>query len=244
MTSDPNDAHLAEDGVLFVDRSPRGMHWNCSALEDTHNTYCVAGLNRYEDDHLRARWIFCPCQSCRPPKFDFEHCQLQHWLGDWSDHSISYISRFEASAKADDLQEQIGRFASTIKARSFVVVGMSARAAKDDAFAKDDSKLRYSIVQALDEPWVTTKRITSNVDGVIPVNSWACEIRWFKRIGVFDFVPDADDNDDGVRVINLESCVLIEGISLEERSEGVFSLNQDDHRGIGKRNLGRFSSNR
>ena len=64
VTSDPNDPHLGEEGVIYVDSSKRGMEWSCSALDDTHNTYCVAGRNRHEDDHLLARWSFCPCRSC------------------------------------------------------------------------------------------------------------------------------------------------------------------------------------
>jgi hypothetical protein len=67
-------------------------------------------------------------------------------------------------------------FDETITAGKLVVVGMSSKDEVDDVFAKNNAKLRFYNVEALNEPIRITTRITTNVDGYIPQISLACEV--------------------------------------------------------------------
>ena len=222
------------------------MAFDCNAMEDTHNTYCVAGMNKDEDDHLRKMWIFCSCVSCRPPSFDFENCRMKSWLGRWEDHTIAYTSSVEKAAKKEAMKVKLSAFCDSVASMTFLVVGMSDAGVQADEFAgsgDEEVQFRYYIVKALNRPYVTTERITENVDGIIQKGKRACEVLWLRRIEGFKFEPDVDDRDNGVRKIEMSSCILVTPhVELENLGDGTYKITPDSHRRINQRNLARFSS--
>jgi hypothetical protein len=231
------DDHRGEEGVVFIDRSTKAMNVDCEALEDTHGTYCVGGFNRFEDDHLCKRFVFCPCQSCRPPAFDFDNCKLKDWTGTWENHTIAYKSGAAVTEKKKEMKASIRCFSEEVELGTFLVVGMSAKEAAADSDVINNSTLRFSVVRTVDVPFFTEKRITENVEGVIQKGNWVCEVQWLKRVSALGFVPE----DTAFDMINMESCILIKDLRPENR-DGVFHITPDDHARIKARNLARFSS--
>jgi hypothetical protein len=97
---------------------------------------CAGGFNRFEDDHLCKCFVYCPCQSCRPPEFDFENCQLKDWTGIWENHTIAYKSGAAVTEKKKEMRAAIKGFSEEVEQGTFLVVGLSAKEAADDDYVK------------------------------------------------------------------------------------------------------------
>jgi len=202
---------------------------------------CAGGFNRFEDDHLSKCFVYCPCQSCRPPEFDFENCQLKDWTGTWENHTIAYKSGAAVTEKKKEMRAAIKGFSEEVEQGTFLVVGLSAKEAADDDYVKKNSMLRFSVVRAVDVPFFTEQRITANVEGVIQKGNWVCEVQWLKRVSALGFVPEDTDSEQTFDVISMESCMLIDDLYLED-PDGAFHTTPVDYARIKSRNLARFSS--
>ncbi|KAJ1446022.1 hypothetical protein M885DRAFT_547989 [Pelagophyceae sp. CCMP2097] len=173
LTSDPEDPHLEDDDVIYIDRSTK---WNVCGLPGSNEMHFFASANLRldptDDEHILAKPFFCVCEACRVT--EFHKCKATEWTGHHTTHSIRYTDTPRATFKRAEVLGAFTAFANSASDGDALVFAL-----------EEDDGHPYGIAIADGPPFKAEKALKTAADGVsqkIITGEWCARIKfWLRR---------------------------------------------------------------
>mmetsp|Transcript_1086 Transcript_1086/g.3402 ORF Transcript_1086/g.3402 Transcript_1086/m.3402 type:complete len:283 (+) Transcript_1086:3-851(+) len=236
LTSDPEDPHLDDDDVIYIDRSTK---WNVCGLPGSNEMYFFAGLDPTDDEHILAKPFFCVCEACRVT--EFHKCKATEWTGHHTTHSIRYTDTPRATFKRAEVLGAFTAFADSVSDGDALVFAI-----------EEDDGHPYGIAIADGPPFKADRVLKTGADGVsqkIITGEWCARIKFWLRRDAEDplkFSPaplTAERGRIAATIFSLKNMQLTPKVSLRldsSNAEPVYFLSISDHDALLRKNWERF----